>query len=217
MELRQKKLNYDLTDEETRKILFYEINNHLLLDDAPSHFLNSIIDTNVFKEYPYSMLRKLRDTEQSPVHHPEGDVWKHTMLVIDNAAVRKNNSRDERVFMWAALLHDIGKPDTTAVRKGKVTSYDHEKVGAVLACNFLKEFTNDSKFINNVAVLVKYHMQILHVVKNLPFADIPSMKAEVDIMEIALLGFCDRLGRLNVNIEKEQSNVSLFIKKCNEK
>lgn len=217
MELRQKKLNYDLVDEETKKILFCEINNHLLLDDAPSHFLESIIDTRIFKEYPYSMLGKLRDTEQSPVHHPEGNVWKHTMLVIDNAAARKSKSRNERVFMWAALLHDIGKPDTTAVRKGKVTSYDHDKVGAVLACNFLKEFTNDSKFINNVSVLVKYHMQILHVVKNRPFADISSMKEEADIMEVALLGFCDRMGRLNVNVEKEQNNILLFIEKCNKK
>jgi len=216
MELKQKKINYDLIDEETKKILFYEINNHLLLNDMPSKFFNSIIDTKIFKEYPFNLLYKLRDTEQSSKHHPEGNVWNHTMLVVDYAAKKKRKSKNEKVFMWAALLHDLGKPDTTRNRKGKITSYDHEKVGAVLTENFLREFTNDDKFIKSVSILVKYHMQILHVVKSLPFADIHSMKAEADIKEVALLGFCDRLGRLNVNTKEEENNISLFIKKCNE-
>ncbi len=38
--------------------------------------------------------------------------------------------------MWGALLHDLGKAPTTKIRKGKITSYDHDKVGAELVRNF---------------------------------------------------------------------------------
>lgn len=215
MFIKQKKIDYNLTDEDTKKILLYEINNHLLLDEKPSEYFNSIVNTPIFQEYPFSILYKMIETEQSPVHHPEGNVWNHTMLVVDQAAKIKNKSKNEKVFMWAALLHDIGKPDTTRNKKGKITAYNHEKVGADLAREFLKEFTTDKKFIESVVGLVRWHMQILHVVRELPFADIESMKEETDVKEIALLGYCDRLGRTKVDVVKEKENISLFLKKCN--
>lgn len=214
MDIKQKKIDYNSIDKETKEIFFYEINNHLLLDEKPSDYFNTIRDTKIFREHPFSMLYRTWETEQSPTHHPEGNVWNHTMLVVDKSAKLKNKSKDGKVFMWAALLHDIGKPDTTRNKKGKITSYDHEKVGAVLTREFLNEFTTDKGFIERVVGLVRWHMQILHVVKNLPFADIEAMKEETDVKEIALLGFCDRLGRLKVNISKEKENIDLFLKKC---
>lgn len=214
MHLKQRKLNYNLTDDETKEYLFYEMNNHLLLDEKPSEYFNSILNTPILKKLPFHMLYNLKKADQSPVHHPEGNAWNHTMLVIDYAAKEKNKSKNEKVFMWAALLHDIGKPDTTKIRKGKVTSYDHDKVGAVLAMEFLREFVTDEQFINKVASLVRWHMQILHVVKELPFEDIKTMKEETDYKEVALLGYCDRLGRTNVNKEKEKQNIDTFLKKC---
>lgn len=214
MQLKQRKINFNLLDEDTKEIFLYEINNHLLMDDKPSEYFNSIVDFPIFKKHPFSMLYNLRNAEQSPVHHAEGNAWKHTMLVIDYAAKEKRNSKNEKIFMWAALLHDVGKPDTTKNRHGKITSYDHEKVGAVLAKEFLKEFTQDEIFIGKVTALIRWHMQILHVVKGNQFADISSMKDETDINEVALLGYCDRLGRKNCDVEKEKQNIALFLKKC---
>ncbi|HOG62538.1 MAG TPA: HDIG domain-containing protein [Sedimentibacter sp.] len=214
MYLKQKKLNLNKTDDEIKLLLLYEINNHILLDEQPSIFLNSIVNTNIFKEYPFYMLYKLKETEQSPIYHPEGNAWNHTMLVVDEAAKLRNKSRDERVFMWAALLHDIGKAETTKNKKGKITAYNHETVGADLCVKFLQEFTTDDTFIQKVKGLVRWHMQILHVVKDMPFADIKSMKEETDIREVALLGFCDRMGRTNVDTIKEKNNIILFLEKC---
>jgi putative nucleotidyltransferase with HDIG domain len=136
------------------------------------------------------------------------------MLVVDEAAKLRNKSRDERVFMWAALLHDIGKAETTKNKKGKITAYNHETVGADLCVKFLQEFTTDDTFIQKVKGLVRWHMQILHVVKDMPFADIKSMKEETDIREVALLGFCDRMGRTNVDTIKEKNNIIMFLEKC---
>jgi putative nucleotidyltransferase with HDIG domain len=202
--------------EDSKESIFNEINYHLLHDEEPSIYFNSIVDLPVFKEYPFQLLYKLKEAEQSLKYHPEGNVWNHTMLVLDQAAKHKAKSIDEKVFMWAALLHDIGKPDTTRNRKGKITSYDHEKLGAKLAEDFLREFFIDEKFIEDVSVLVRWHMQILHVVKNLPFANIEIMKQQANIFEVALLGLCDRLGRLNVNVREEENNIAIFIKKCSD-
>ncbi len=216
MQLKQKKINYNIYNEEIKELMMFEINNHLLLDSKPSEYFNSVFEVPAFENYPFNMLCDLRATEQSPVHHPEGNVWNHTMLVVDYAAKEKHRSSDSRVFMWAALLHDIGKTPTTKNRKGKITSYDHEKIGAAMAREFLKEFTTDDKFIDKVCSLIRWHMQILHVVKDMPFADIENMKKDTDVNEVALLGLCDRIGRKKPDIEKEKQNILLFLKKCKE-
>lgn len=214
MQLKQKKIDFNIISDDNKLLVFNEINNHILLDEKPSLFLNSISDTEIFKKYPFSMLYKLKETDQSPIHHPEGNVWNHTLLVVDQGASQRNKSKDEKVFMWAALLHDIGKAETTKNKKGKITAYNHESVGADLCVKFLEEFTTDKKMINKVRGLVRWHMQILHVVNNMPFADIKTMTEETDIYEIALLGFCDRMGRTNADGVKERKNIKIFLEKC---
>lgn len=195
--------------------IFSELNIHLLQDEQPSLYINEISETPVIKQYPLDMLKNLKRTMQSPKHHPEGNVWNHTMLVVDEAAKVKIESQDRKVFMWSALLHDIGKPDTTRERKGKITSYDHDKLGAELARKFLREFTDEEVFIDKVVELIRWHMQILFVVNNLPFSDVRSMKKKTDIKEVALLGLCDRLGRLGANRSEEERNIKMFLQKCN--
>lgn len=184
---------------------FAEINDHLLKDTKPSTYLIELDKLGIFeREYPFTMLGQLKTTPQNPVHHPEGSVWNHTLMVLDNAAERRHLSQDPQVFMWAALLHDLGKATTTKERKGRITAYDHDREGQKLAEKFLRELTNDTKFIREVAKMVRWHMQILFVVKGLPFANVKRMASEVSIEEIALLGFCDRLGRGELTLEKKQ-------------
>lgn len=192
-------------------IIFNEITEHLMNDEKPSEYLKKIPMDNV----PFDVFAKLIETEQSKIHHPEGNVWNHTLLVVDEAAKIREKSKDKKVFMWAALLHDIGKPDTTKSNKGRITAYDHDKVGAQKAKEFLSFFTDDAIFIQKVVSLIRWHMQILFVVKDLHFQDIDEMKQGGDIEEIALLGFCDRIGRLDPDIEKERNNIELFLRKCN--
>lgn len=197
---------------------FLEFDAHLMSDNKPSNYFAELSKTGIFVEkYPYALLGDLMKVPQSPTHHPEGSVWNHTMLVLDNAAERKQLSQNPRVLMWSALLHDLGKADTTKLRKGKITSYDHDKLGEKLSGDFLKEFTNDLEFIKQVSKLVRWHMQILFVTKGLPFAEIGRMASEVSIDEIALLGLCDRLGRGNMTVDKkleEEKSIKIFLEKC---
>lgn len=202
----------------TYREVFDIFEHHLLNDHKPSDFFSQEIRRNVyFDNYPLTMLKKLQDIPQSPEHHPEGNVWNHTLLVVDEAAQRKERSEDKRAFMWAALLHDIGKAPMTKVKKGRIIAYDHDKVGEKMAVDFLKSLTDDKELTDKVSKLVRWHMQILFVVKGLPFAELRTMMRQVSYKEIALLGICDRLGRGELTeerIQKEKDTIEIFIKKC---
>lgn len=198
--------------------IFEEFDRHLMSDREPSKYFNSLIGTGIFENiYPLSMLGNLIKTPQSPIYHPEGSVWNHTMMVVDEAAKRKDQSEDKNAFMWAALLHDIGKGPTTKIKKDRITSYDHDKVGKQLSIEFLKEFNCSEEFIRKVSTIVRWHMHTLFVVKNLPFADLKSMLQEIKAEEIALFSLCDRLGRGNITqdkIKEIENNIEYFIHKC---
>lgn len=197
---------------------FDEFTVHLVEDDKPSVYFREIEGEDFFnKDFPFTLLSQLKQTEQNPKWHPEGNVWNHTLNVVDNGALVRDKSDDKLVFMWACLLHDIGKPATTKIRRGKITAYDHDKVGERLAVNFLEVFNCDKEFIYKVSKMVRWHMQVLMVVKDLPFADIKTMVKEVSVHEIALLAMCDRLGRgepTEKMLSDEKKNMEYFLTKC---
>jgi tRNA nucleotidyltransferase (CCA-adding enzyme) len=75
----------------------------------------------------------LGETPQDPAWHPEGDVWVHTLQVIDQAAALVGDLADDRpralAVMLGALCHDLGKPGTTAHEDGRIRSRGHEEAG----------------------------------------------------------------------------------------
>jgi tRNA nucleotidyltransferase (CCA-adding enzyme) len=68
---------------------------------------------------------------QEPDWHPEGDVWVHTLMVVDQARARIDDlPRWAKIaVMLGAVCHDFGKPATTAFFDGRVRSYNHEEAG----------------------------------------------------------------------------------------
>lgn len=194
----------------TKQEIFEQINTHLLNDAKPSIYLNTLLENETFQKAPYRMLYLLNETEQSPQYHPEGNAWVHTMMVVDEAAKVREKSERPREFMWAAFLHDIGKPETTMVRKGRITSYGHDEVGEMYAKELLEQLNCDKEFIHDVSSLVRYHMHILYVLKNLKYGNVKKMLESVPVKEVALLGFCDRMGRTNACLEEEKRNIEKF-------
>jgi tRNA nucleotidyltransferase (CCA-adding enzyme) len=81
----------------------------------------------------------LYDCPQDREWHPEGDVWTHTLMVIDEAR-RRNDDLDRprlATIMLSAVCHDLGKPATTAMIDGRVRSPGHEAAGVPLATAIL--------------------------------------------------------------------------------
>jgi putative nucleotidyltransferase with HDIG domain len=198
-------------NKEQINLLFHNITNHLLSDEKPSDYINDISKKRALEQYPFSLLELLRLTEQSPKYHPEGNVWNHTMMVVDEAAKLRGRSKNPEVFMWSALLHDIGKPNTTRNRKGKITSYDHDKEGERLCLEFLHNFSLSEAFVQSVAAMVRYHMHMLYILKNLPYADPEGLLKRVEIEDIALLYLCDRLGRAGADVKAETKEYMQFL------
>lgn len=198
---------------DTRTSLYHEITEHLLKDEKPSDNLQTKSREREFQEYPFRLLLDLQKTEQSKKYHPEGSVWNHTMLVLDEAAKVREQSKNPKAFMWAALLHDIGKPGTTRMRKGRITSYDHDREGEKLSREFLKALTDEEELIEQVSALVRYHMHMLYVLKDLPFKDVNNMVNRVDMDEITLLSKCDRLGRTGADRQEEEKQYQEYCKR----
>jgi tRNA nucleotidyltransferase (CCA-adding enzyme) len=76
-------------------------------------------------------LGALIDCPQEPEWHPEGDVWTHTLMVVDEARARiaDLDHPQQVTVMLGALCHDLGKPSTTAVIDGRIRSMEHEQAG----------------------------------------------------------------------------------------
>lgn len=188
--------------------IFLEIEKHLLHDEKPSVFLTKLADEKVLDDYPFSVIGDLRYVQQNPKYHPEGNVFIHTMMVVDEGAVNRDKSDDKKAFMWALLLHDIGKKPTTKMRKGRLTSYNHDKVGKNMAEKFLEYFNLDQHFINKVTGLVRWHMQSLFVTKDSRFQNIREMLKDVDINEIVLVALADRLGRGSIDKQSRKETIN---------
>lgn len=96
--------------------------------------------------------------EQPEGHHPEGDVWDHSMLTL-HYAKQENNASD--ALLWGALLHDIGKPLT----KDGDHFYQHHKVGADLARIRLMVLKTSTAFADQVCSLIYNHMKFMDIHK----------------------------------------------------
>lgn len=74
-------------------------------------------------------------TPQDPVHHAEGDVWTHTVMVVDallsDPAYAALTAPEQSVVFYAALLHDIDKPSTTRQDGDRIIAPGHSAKGAI--------------------------------------------------------------------------------------
>lgn len=109
-------------------------------------------------------LEALAHCPQDAEWHPEGDVWTHTCMVVDEAATRKGSFTypEQVALMLGALLHDIGKPLVTVEVEGRIKSPGHEGEGVPLATAWLDQqqvHTLDGYPVRHqVLALVAWHM-----------------------------------------------------------
>lgn len=138
-----------------RERVMEEFTKLLLKADKPSMGLKFLRECGWLIHFPE--LFNLIGCEQNPEWHPEGDVWIHTMMVLDNAAQLRHLVPEELrlTFMFGALLHDIGKPATTT---SDLRSNGHDTFGATLVPAFMNRLTNETKLIENVQKIVELHM-----------------------------------------------------------
>ncbi len=107
-----------------------ELEKLLLAAARPSIGLALALDLGVI-DAVLPELRPLVGCEQEPDWHPEGDVWTHTLMVVDKAhELNGDLDRPQMIaIMLGAVCHDLGKPLTSAVVEGRIRSLNHEEAG----------------------------------------------------------------------------------------
>ena len=111
-----------------------EIEKLLLHAARPSRGWNLALELGVIGRL-FPELQALVGCPQEPEWHPEGDVWVHTLMVVDQARTRIDDlDRPQQIaVMLGAVCHDLGKPPTTAFVDGRIRSIDHEQAGVAPA------------------------------------------------------------------------------------
>lgn len=178
-------------DNLPKERIYTEFSKMLLKSDKPSIGLKLLRKLEIL-DY-FVELKALIGTQQSPIYHPEGDVWTHTLLTVDEMAkIPQKNLK----FMFAILCHDLGKPKTTTNKNGKIQSINHEKVGVEITKNFMYKLTNNHKFIDSLLPLIEHHLKPsqFYRSKSKPKA-IRKLSTKVSIEELIIVAKADFLGR----------------------
>ncbi len=142
----------------SRERVLGELEKALLQADTPSVFFEVLREAGHLSVW-FPEVGALIGVPQDPRYHAEGDVWNHTMRVLDAAAAYRADADDPFGFMLAALAHDFGKTICTVQTGGAIHAYGHETRGLPLCEAFLRRLTDHRKRTAYVLELVRYHMQ----------------------------------------------------------
>jgi poly(A) polymerase len=104
----------------------------------------------------------MKGVEQPPQFHPEGDVWTHTLLLLEGLEARTSTT-----LAWGALLHDVGKPPTFRRAPDRIRFDGHAEVGTHMARSICGRLHMSNDDIAQIAAIVANHMK---------FPELPRMR-----------------------------------------
>jgi tRNA nucleotidyltransferase (CCA-adding enzyme) len=180
-----------------------EIEKLLLQARRPSIGLRLAADLGVIRRL-FPEVEAMIGCAQEPEWHPEGDVWVHTLMVVDEARSRIDGLDHPRqvTVMLGALCHDLGKPPTTAFIDGRIRSMDHEQAGVAPSVRLLDTLNVHSiggfDVRRQVLGIVAHHLKPLSFFKAVPRAGDGAFRRlalKVDLELLARVALSDCLGR----------------------
>jgi len=122
-------------------------------------------------------VKAMQGVDQPPEFHPEGDVWTHTLMMLDGL------KSPTPTLALGVLLHDVGKPRTFVVRE-RIRFDNHVEVGAKMAEEICKRLRLSGQDTERVVELVRHHLR---------FKDFPLMKRSTKIRFLRMDGFSEHL------------------------
>jgi tRNA nucleotidyltransferase (CCA-adding enzyme) len=201
--------------------IFEELKKLFLKSIKPSIGFELIYELGILKYFPE--LKALIGCVQDKEYHPEGDVWIHTMMCLDELSkiIREENIKDEykKLYLFYGILcHDFGKPYcSTQEINGKITSHKHESLGIEPTISFLSKLTNEKKFIDIVCTLVKNHLAPFQLyLAESSLKAIKRLSLKVNIEDLCLVCLADCLGRNIAHKNKCHDATSWLLKKAKE-
>jgi putative nucleotidyltransferase with HDIG domain len=137
--------------------IFDELSKILALNNPKTAF-RLLFDTGLI-DYILPEVKALKDVEQPPDYHPEGDVLEHTLLALSHLP-----GEASAPLRFATLLHDIGKPATQEITD-RIRFHGHAKVGTDISKDILRRLNCSKAFSDQVLALIANHMTFIDVQK----------------------------------------------------
>lgn len=185
-----------MLEELPKERIYKEFTKLLLKAAKPSLGFELMRELGILRYFPE--LEALIGVKQSPKWHPEGDVWVHTMMCLDEmVALLGDDKKLNLKYMFAILCHDLGKAITTTVEEdGRIRAIGHEKAGLKPTRSMMYRLSNEHDFIESLLPLVEHHLKPSQF-----YADKSKDKAvrrlatKVNIEELVVVARADFLGR----------------------
>lgn len=121
-----------------------------------------LLDETGLLEHVLPEVKKMQGVAQPPEFHPEGDVWVHTLMLLEGLPAGSS-----KTLALGALLHDVGKPPTFRVAPDRIRFDEHAEVGTRMAAEICRRFRLSNDETEQVCALVANHMR---------FGDVRRMK-----------------------------------------
>ena len=141
-------------------------------------------------------IKKMQGVAQPPQYHPEGDVWVHTLMLLEGLPAGCS-----RTLALGALLHDVGKPPTFRVAPDRIRFDSHAEVGTKMAEEICRRFRLSNEDTGQVLSLVANHMR---------FGDVMRMKDSTLKRFFRLPKFEEQLELHRLDCSSSHRDLSLY-------
>ena len=141
-------------------------------------------------------VKRMQGVQQPPQFHPEGDVWVHTLLLLEGL-----EAGCSKTLALGALLHDVGKPPTFRVAPDRIRFDQHVEVGTRMAEEICRRFRLSNEETAQTCALVASHMR---------FGDVPRMKESTLKRFLRLQKFDEHLALHRLDCLASHRDLSLY-------
>jgi poly(A) polymerase len=155
-----------------------------------------LLDQTNLLEQVLPEIKKMQGVEQPPQYHPEGDVWIHTLMLLEGLPAGCS-----KTLALGALLHDVGKPPTFRVAPDRIRFDGHAEIGTKMAAEICRRFRLSNDDTAQVLSLVANHMR---------FADVTRMKDSTLKRFFRLPGFEQHLELHRLDCQSSHRDLSLY-------
>lgn len=182
--------------------IYKEFEKLLLKAEKPSLGFELMHKLGILRYFPE--IEALIGVKQSPQWHPEGDVWVHTLMTLDEMALsirsdalKVRNEKERLKLMFAILCHDFGKASTTTVdEEGNIRAIGHEKAGLEPTKSFMYRLTEEHDFIESLLPFVEHHLKPSQFFAGKAKSSaIRRLATKVNIEDLVIVAKADFLGR----------------------
>ena len=155
-----------------------------------------LLDETGLLEQVLPEVKRMQGVQQPPQFHPEGDVWVHTLMLIQGLP-----PNCPRTLALGVLLHDVGKPPTFRVAPDRIRFDGHAEIGTRIAEEICRRFRLSNEETEQVCALVANHMR---------FSDIRKMKRATLKRFLRLPGFDEHLELHRLDCLASHRDLSLY-------